>query len=80
MGQPLVFGHTSAMNTDAAELSSLMTVVTDVALRVAEVARRREAESDDASAGRLQEIERSLVTAGRRMQAIIRDLDESPDA
>jgi hypothetical protein len=67
------------MNPDAAELSSLMTVVTDVALRVAEVARRREDESDDASAGRLQEIERSLVTAGRRMQAVIRDLDESPD-
>ena len=77
MGQPLVFGHTAAMNPDSAELSSLMTVVADVALRVAEIAQRREVVSDESSASRLQEIERSLVTAGRRMQTVIRDLDES---
>ncbi len=65
------------MNPDAAELSSLMTVVADVALRVAEIAQRREVVSDESSASRLQEIERSLVTAGRRMQTVIRDLDES---
>ncbi len=70
----LVLGHTAAMDHDAAELSSLMSVVTDAAQRVAEVADRREAAPDDPLSGRLHEIERSLVTAGRRLQAVIRDL------
>ena len=63
------------MDPDAAELSSLMSVVSDAAVRVAEVAERRGSEPDDPLTGRLHEIERSLVTAGRRLRSVVRDLD-----
>jgi hypothetical protein len=62
------------MDPDAAELSSVMSVVADLAHRVAEVAERRDVDPDDPLAGRLHEIERSLVTANRRLRAVVRDL------
>lgn len=63
------------MDPDAAELSSVTSVVGDLAQRVAEVANRRGADPDDPLAGRLHEIERSLVTAGRRLRAVVKDLE-----
>lgn len=63
------------MDSDAAELSSLTTVVSDVAGRVGKLAERRNADPDDPLVGRLHEIERMLVTAERRLRATSRDLD-----
>ncbi len=63
------------MDPDAAELSSLTTVVADVALRVGKLAERRGTDPDDPIVGRLHEIERALVTAERRLRSTARQLD-----
>jgi hypothetical protein len=63
------------MDSDAAELSSVMSVVGDVARRVGDIAHRRGADPDYPLAGRLHEIERSLVTASRRLRAVVKDLE-----
>lgn len=62
-------------SSDAAELSSLTTVIADVAARVGRLADRRADDPDDPMVGRLQEIERALQTAERRLRAAVRDLD-----
>jgi hypothetical protein len=63
------------MDSDAAELSSLTTVVADVATRIGKLAERRGVDPDDPLAARLYEIERALITAERRMRSTARDLD-----
>lgn len=63
------------MDADAAELSSLTTVVADVAKRIGALAERRGVDPDDPIVGRLHEIERSLMTAERRLRATARELD-----
>ncbi len=63
------------MDPDAAELSSLTTVVADVALRVGDLAARRGLDPDDPIVGRLHEIERALITAERRLRSTARALD-----
>ncbi len=63
------------MHPDKAELSSITTVVADVARRIAEVAERRAADPDDPVIGRLHEIERSLITVERRLHDVGRALD-----
>jgi len=63
------------MNSDAAELSSLTTVVADVAARIGKLAERRADDPDDPMVGRLHEIERALITAERRLRATARELD-----
>lgn len=63
------------MNSDAAELSSLTTVVADVAARIGKIAERRGVDPDDPLVGRLHEIERALVTAERRLRSTARELD-----
>lgn len=62
------------MDSDAAELSSLTTVVGDVARRIGELAHRRGTDPDDPVVGRLHEIERALTTAERRLRATAREL------
>jgi len=63
------------MGPDAAELSSITTVVSDLARRVADVASRRATDPDDPAVTRLHEIERSLVTAERRLRDVTKHLD-----
>lgn len=63
------------MDPDAAEISSLTTVVADVASRVGKIADRRGVDPDDPLVGRLHEIERALITAERRLRSTARDLD-----
>lgn len=63
------------MDSDAAEISSLTTVVADVASRVGQIADRRGVDPDDPLVGRLHEIERALITAERRLRSTARDLD-----
>ncbi|MDE0065246.1 MAG: hypothetical protein OXN44_00055 [Acidimicrobiaceae bacterium] len=62
------------MDSDAAELSSLTTAISDVAQRVADMAKRRGADPDDPILSRLYEIERALVTVERRLRSTARDL------
>ncbi len=63
------------MDSDAAELSSITSVVADLAHRISDVAGRRGADPDDPVIGRLHEIERMLVTAERRLRSVTRALD-----
>jgi hypothetical protein len=63
------------MNSDAAEISSLTTVVADVAARIGQLADRRADDPDDPLVSRLHEIERALVTTERRLRAAARELD-----
>lgn len=63
------------MDSDAAELSSLTSVVSDAARRIAEMADRRGADPDDPVLARLHEIERGLLTVERRLRSTARDLD-----
>ncbi len=62
------------MDPDAAELSSITSVVSDLAKRIADVAERRLTDPDDPVVGRLHEIERTLVTAERRLRSVGREL------
>lgn len=57
------------MDSDAAELSSLTTAVSDIAQRIAEMADRRGSDPDDPMLARLHEIERALVTVERRLRS-----------
>lgn len=70
-----IYGQTAAMDSDAAELSSLTTVVSDVAQRIAEMADRRGVDPDDPTLARLHEIERALITVERRLRSTARDLE-----
>ena len=63
------------MDPDAAELSSITTVVADVARRIGDVAERRATDPEDPVIGRLHEIERSLITVERRLHDVGRALD-----
>lgn len=63
------------MDSDAAEISSLTTVVADVASRVGLIAERRGVDPDDPLVSRLHEIERALITAERRLRSTARELD-----
>ncbi len=63
------------MDSDAAELSSITTVIADLAHRVSAVAERRSGDPEDPVIGRLHEIERSLVTVERRLHDVGRSLD-----
>lgn len=63
------------MDSDAAEISSLTTVVADVASRVGSIADRRGIDPDDPLVSRLHEIERALITAERRLRSTARELD-----
>lgn len=62
------------MDSDSAELSSLTTVVADIAQRISTMADRRAVDPDDPTVTRLYEIERSLVTLERRLRSTARDL------
>ncbi|MDG2027425.1 MAG: hypothetical protein P8J50_09965 [Acidimicrobiales bacterium] len=62
------------MDPDAAEISSLTTVISDAAARIGKIAERRAEDPDDPLIGRLHEIERMLVTAERRLRSTARDL------
>ena len=63
------------MDSDAAELSSLTTLVSEVAQRISAMADRRGADPDDPILARLHEIERALVTVERRLRATADDLN-----
>ena len=63
------------MDSDAAELSSITTVISDIAHRVSRLAERRSNEPDDPIVSRLYEIERSLTTVERRLRDVGRTLD-----
>ncbi len=63
------------MDSDAAELSSITTVIADVARRMGELAERRTTDLDDPVISRMHEIERTLITAERRLRDVTRLLD-----
>lgn len=63
------------MDSDAAEISSLTTVIADAALRIGNLAERRTSDPDDPVIGRLHEIERQLTTVQRRLRDVGRALD-----
>jgi hypothetical protein len=68
-------GHTAPMHPDAAELSSITTVVADTARRIGDVAERRATDPEDPLIARLHEIERALITVERRLHDVGRALD-----
>ena len=63
------------MDSDAAELSSITTVIADVARRMGELAERRTTDLDDPVISRMHEIERTLITAERRLRDVTRLLE-----
>jgi len=62
------------MDSDAAEISSLTTVIADAAQRIGNLAERRTTDPDDPVVGRLHEIERQLTTVQRRLRDVGRAL------
>lgn len=64
--------HTGTVSTEAAELSSLTTDVTDVLDRVTALAEQLAGEGGGDGANELFEAERSLQAALRRMEAALR--------
>ena len=62
------------MHSDAAELSSITTVVADIARRIGDVAERRASDPEDPLIARLHEIERALITVERRLHDVGRAL------
>jgi hypothetical protein len=62
------------METDRAELSALATSVAEVTRRVTAAADRLRGTPRDDIANGLYEVERSLLTAGRKLDRVIRDL------
>jgi hypothetical protein len=62
------------METDRAELSALATSVDEVTRRVTAAADRLRGTPRDDIANGLYEVERSLLTAGRKLDRVIRDL------
>jgi hypothetical protein len=60
------------MESDRAQLSALATTLDDLTRRIAEIAgRHRTSPREDIAQG-LDEVERSLVTAGRRLEKVMR--------
>ena len=59
---------------DEAELSSIATQLEDLATRVAAMAKRHDGSDTEDVAVRLYELERTLVSAGRRVLAVSRIL------
>jgi hypothetical protein len=62
------------METDRAELSALATSVAEVTRRVTAAADRLRGTPRDDIANGLYEVERSLLTAGRKLDRVIREL------
>jgi hypothetical protein len=62
------------MDTDRAELSALATSIDEVTRRVTAAADRLRGTPRDDIANGLYEVERSLLTAGRKLDRVIRDL------
>lgn len=63
----------TAMNeSDVAELSSLANTLDEAARRLEAIARRYEDTDEDDVAARLRDAERSLTTALRRVESIVR--------
>jgi hypothetical protein len=63
------------VDTSAAELSSLASVLDDLQRRIAQVAAQYEGSPREDVAAGLYEVERSLSSASRRLGKILRDLD-----
>lgn len=63
------------MPLDKTTLSSLSASLSDLTVRLGDVA--REAGSDDEALIELLEVERQLETAGRRLEKILRRIDRS---
>ena len=63
------------MHPDAAALESIVSGITLLTDRVVAIADRHRDDPDDALSGQLDELERSLVSATRRLQRILRDLE-----
>jgi hypothetical protein len=61
-------------HTDAARLSSVATALDDITARVAETAERLRRSRNDAVAADLDEVERSLRAASRRLASTLRAL------
>ena len=60
------------MESDRAQLSALATSLDDLTRRIAEIAgRHRSSPREDIAQG-LDEVERSLLTAGRRLEKVMR--------
>jgi hypothetical protein len=62
------------MDTDRAELSALATSIDEVTRRVTAAADRLRGTPRDDIANGLYEVERSLLTAGRKLDRVIRAL------
>jgi hypothetical protein len=62
------------METDRAELSALATSIDEVTRRVTAAADRLRGTPRDDIANGLYEVERSLLTAGRKLERVVRDL------
>jgi len=60
------------MESDRAQLSALATSLDDLTRRIAEVAGRHRASPREDIASGLDEVERSLITAGRRLEKVMR--------
>jgi hypothetical protein len=62
------------METDRAELSALATSIDELTRRVTAAADRLRGTSRDDIANGLYEVERSLLTASRKLERVVRDL------
>jgi hypothetical protein len=62
------------METDRAELSALATSIDELTRRVTAAADRLRGTPRDDIANGLYEVERSLLTAGRKLERVVRDL------
>jgi hypothetical protein len=62
------------MESDRAQLSALATSLDELTRRIAEVAGRHRATPREDVAQGLDEVERALVTAGRRLEKVMRSM------
>jgi hypothetical protein len=62
------------MDSEAAQLTSVVTALDDLTSRVVEAADRYRRERRDDVAGDLYEVERAMRTASRRLSKTVRDL------
>jgi hypothetical protein len=62
------------MDSDAAQLTSVVTALDDLTARVVAAADRYRGDRRDDVAGDLYEVERALRTASRRLAKTVRDL------
>ncbi len=65
-----------SFKSDAANLSSVKTGLEDLAERILAVGDSYADGADEDLAVRLYEVERNLLSAGRRLGAILKELDE----